>query len=321
MKPDPKLVALTARLIQSAINCDANESVFFARQLEHIKSKTYDTKYPRLLSRQVLPVSFEAGSGALSITYYQYTDVGVAALISNYADDLPRSDVYGKKFTSPIESIGDSWGINIQEMRSSDKAQARLAQRKANASRKAFETTLDNTAFEGDTNTGLTGFSNNANVPITTLTNGVGGNEEWRLKTPDEIVTDLGNAYAATHDATKDAESPTVLALPSRAYTHISVTQKSTASDITILQFILKNFPDLTAVFPWWKLKTAGASGVGRGILYTRDPDKVTMEIPQDFEQLPVQARNLEMITPTHGRTGGVLMPYPLAHRYIDKID
>jgi len=319
MKQEDK-VKKTAQLIAAAINCDAAESVFFARQLEHIKSKTYDTKFPRLLSRQVLPVSFEAGTGALSITYYQYTDVGIAALISNYADDLPRSDVYGTKFTSNIESIGDSWGINIQEMRSSDKAQARLAQRKANSSRRAFETKLDDIAFQGDTNTGLGGFSNNANVPITTLTNGAGGDEEWHLKTAAEIVSDLSSAYSATHVATNDVESPNVLALPSKAYTHIATTQNSTASDVTILQFILKNFPDLTAVFPWWKLATAGAAGVGRGVLYTRDPDKVSMEIPQDFEQLPVQARNLEFVTPTHGRTGGVIMPYPLAHRYIDKI-
>lgn len=310
-----------ARVIRQTINCDAAESMFFARELEHIKARTFDVKYPRLLSRQVIPVSMEAGPGALSITYYQYTDVGIAVLVSNYADDLPRSDAFGTKFTSPIEPVAGSWGINIQEMRSSDKAQRRVAQRKSNSARRAWETKVDTIGFEGDTNTGLGGFANNSNVPLTTLTAGVGGDEEWRLKTPDEIISDLSSAYAATHLATNDVESPDTLALPSRAYTHISTTPRSSTSDTTILEFLLSKFPDLKSVFPWWKLNTAGAGGVGRGILYTRNPDHVTLEIPQDFEQLPVQPRNLELLTPTHGRVGGVIFPYPLAHRYIDKID
>jgi hypothetical protein len=312
---------LVAQIIRQTINCDANESMFFARELEHIKARTFDVKYPRLLSRQVIPVSMEANSGASSITYYQYTDVGIAALISNYADDLPRSDAFGTKFNSPIEGIGGSWGMNIQEMRASDMAQRRVAQRKSNSARRAFETKLDTIAFAGDTNTGLTGFSNNANVPVTTLTAGAGGDEEWYLKTPDEIISDLSLAYAATHDATNDVESPDSLLLPSRAYTHISTNPRSSTSDTTILEFVLSKFPDLKFVAPWWKLGTAGAGGVGRGILYTRNPEAVSLEIPQDFEQLPVQPRNLELLTPTHGRIGGVLFHYPLSARYIDKID
>lgn len=310
-----------AQFIRQAINCDATESLFFARELEKIKAKTYDKKYPRLLSRQVLPLSFEAGPGALSITYYQYTDVGIAVIVSNYGDDLPRSDAFGKKFSSPVESVGGSWGMNIQEMRSSDKAQKRIAQRKSNSARRSWETTVDDIGFSGDSVTGLGGFANNANVPITTLTNGAGGDEEWRLKTPDEIIDDLSAAYQATHLATNDVESPDTLLLPSRAYTHISTKPRSSTSDTTILQFILKQFPDLKSVAPWWKLNTAGAGGVGRGILYTRDPDSLTFEIPQDYEQLPVQARNLELLTPTHGRCGGVIITYPLSLRYIDKID
>ena len=307
--------------IQSVLRCDANESLFFARQLESIKANTYDKKFPKLRAKEFIPVSYDADPGALSITYYQYTEVGLAIIVSNYAHDLPRADAFGKKFNSPVETVGASWGINTQEMRSSDKINARAPQRKANACRRAFETKVDNIAFSGDTATGLTGFSNNANVPVTTLTAGAGGDEEWRLKTPDEIIADVSLLYETTHDATNNVEDPDTLLLPPRAYTHIANNPRSSTSDTTILKWLLDNNPSLKAIAPWWKLKTAGAGGVGRAILYTRDPDSVTLEIPLEFTQHAAQFRNLELVTPTEGRVGGVLFYYPLSARYVDKID
>jgi hypothetical protein len=311
----------TARRINNAFNLDANESLFFARELERIKAKSYDILFPELLTKQFVPVDSSAGPGAESITYYQFTKVGIAVIISNYADDLPRSDAFGKKFTIPVEGIGGSWGISLQEIRASNMVPGRnVLQRKGNSARQAFETKVDNVGFSGDTVTGLTGFANNPNVPVTTLTNGAGGFPEWNTKTPAEILADMTAIYAATAVATKDVEKPESLLLPSEAYSHISTTPRSTTSDTTILQFFLKNYPLLKFVAPWWKLNDAGAGGVGRAILYTRNPDKVTFDIPQPYEQLPAQHRNLEMVTPTHGRVAGVTFYYPLSARYIDKI-
>lgn len=45
---------------------DAGESIFFARELEYIKAKTYDIKFPQLKARELLPVEFEANAGAES---------------------------------------------------------------------------------------------------------------------------------------------------------------------------------------------------------------------------------------------------------------
>jgi len=304
------------------LNLDSAESAFFARELEYIKSKTYDLIYPAFAIRDHVPVSHEAGTGALSITYYQYTRSGLVKLISNYADDLPRSDVYGQKFTSPVESIAGSYGYNIQEIRSSAMSKhARLPQRKANATRENFEERVDYIGCFGDAQTGLGGFLNNANVPITTLTNGAGGDEEWRLKTPDEIISDLSGAQGATRLATKGREIMDTLLVPDRTYTHLASTPRSSTSDTTIIKYLLNAIPNLKSVVGWWRLATAGASSVGRGVYYSKNPDKVTLEIPQEFEQLRVQEKNLEFVVPVHGRIGGTIFYYPLSARYIDKID
>ena len=73
-------------------NLDANEGVFYARELEHIKARTYDKKYPALTYRELIPISMEGGEGITSITYESYDRVGMAKLINAYAADLPRPD-------------------------------------------------------------------------------------------------------------------------------------------------------------------------------------------------------------------------------------
>src|SRR5690554_6770859 len=63
---------------------DANESVFFARELEYVKSRSYDKKYAELKARLLIPVSSEAEAWADAIVYESYDQVGAAKLIAGY---------------------------------------------------------------------------------------------------------------------------------------------------------------------------------------------------------------------------------------------
>ena len=64
----------------------------------------------------------------------------------------------------------------------------------------------------------------------------------------------------------------------------------------------------------------SGAGGLDRMAVYRRDPDALTLEIPQDFEMLEEQARGLEYVTPCHSRIGGVIVYYPLSIAFADGI-
>ena len=68
-------------------------SVFFARELDYIKSKSYDKIYPEFTALNNFPITHEVPEGAESMTYYSYEKTGMAVIISNYATDLPRADV------------------------------------------------------------------------------------------------------------------------------------------------------------------------------------------------------------------------------------
>jgi hypothetical protein len=300
-------------IIQS-VNLDANETVFFARELEHIKTRTYDVAYPELKALSLIPVSTEAGPGAESITYRQYDQLGVAKIISNYADDLPRADVKGKEFTAPVRSIGESYGYNIQEIRAASMTGKPLEQRRANAARRANDQLVNKIAFFGDTTSGLGGLLSNPNIPVVNVPNdGTGSSTKFKDKTPDQILRDLNNFVNGIFSLTNGVESPDTLVMPIDQFTYISSTARSANSDTTILDYFLKNNPLIKRVEWANELKGAGVAGVDVMIAYKRDPDKLTLEIPQPFEQFPVQEKGLEFVVPCHSRCGGVIVYYPLS--------
>lgn len=294
------------------VRLDADEGAFFVRQLTHIKSKTYDVEYPELRARELIPVSMEAGEGAQTIVYHQFDMLGTAKIISNYARDLPRVDVKAKEFSVPVRSLGASYGYSLQDIRSAKMSGVPLEQRKANAAKRAILQTEDSIAFSGDTDNGLGGFVSNVNITDTAAPNGASTHPDWARKTNLEMLADLIAISEAPVDATLGIEQANTLLLPLAQYNLAANTQMPNIN-MTVLKFFLENSPYIENVEVWNKLKGAGAGGTDLMMVYRKDPDKVTLEIPVDFEQLPVQEIGLEFEVPCHSRCGGVIWYYPLS--------
>lgn len=305
-----------------SVNLDANESIFFARELEAIKARSYDQKYPTLQARTLFPVSYDAGTGAESITYRQFDSVGVMKIIANYADDLPRSDVKGKEFTSPVRGLGGSYGYNVQEIRNAMKAGRPLEQRKANAVRMSNEQMLNRIAWYADgtaTWGGLYGILYNANTSKSAAVTGT-----WSGATADQIIGDVNALINNVLSNTKGVESVDTVVLPVTQYTLIASTPRSTTSDTTILEFLRRVHPGVTFGYANELASITnprtGSGTVNVMIAYRKDPDHLTMEIPQEYEQFPAQERNLEFVVPCHSRCGGVIIYYPLSVHIVDGI-
>lgn len=301
---------------------DADESIFFARELEHVKTKSYDKKYAQLKARTLFPVSMDAGAGAETITYEQYDAVGIAKVISSYADDLPRADIKGKQFTSIIKSLGASFGYSIQEIRAAQLAGKPLAQRKADAAKKAIMTREDQIAFSGDAQNNILGFLTNPNIPLVVLAaDGTGATTTFSTKTPDKVLRDLNKVTNSIVELTKEVEIPDTMLLPTDIYNYLKNTPWSANNDgKSILKLFLENNEYVKNVFSVPRMKGSGAGGLDRMAVYRRDPDALTLEIPQDFEMLEEQPKGLEYVTPCHSRIGGVIVYYPLSIAFADGI-
>ena len=91
------------------LRMDDKFNAVLEKQLEYVKSKTYDIVYPELKGRLYCPVSNEVDPGAESITYRQWDEFGMAQIIANYADDLPLIDALVEEFTQRVKGLGAAY--------------------------------------------------------------------------------------------------------------------------------------------------------------------------------------------------------------------
>lgn len=301
------------------LRADAGESVFFARQLEYVRTKTYDVEYVGLSALSLFPIDTSVPAGATRITWRQWDGVGVAKIIANYADDLPRVDVQALEMSTPIRSIGDSYGYDVQEIRSAQYAGVPLDEKRASQARKAVDEAFNRYAWFGDAVSGLPGFLSNANIPAVVLAaDGTGASKLWSTKTPDQKIRDMNAVVNSVYVTTKGIHRANELWMPLAQYTDIASTPRSSTSDTTILDFFLKSNPFITAVKPIFELTGAGAGGLDRMVAAENNIDNYQMNVVMAFMQHPPQPRNLYFEVPCEARFGGVTIERPLAFAYAD---
>jgi hypothetical protein len=175
---------------------------------------------------------------------------------------------------------------------------------------------IDEIGATGNTAHGLTGIANNANVSLISPATGT-----WSTATGEQILADMNKHVNSIVTATKEAFIPDTLLYDTTIYTLIATKRISTTGDTatTVLQAFLQSNPFITNIGSWHKLALANAAGNGpRAIAYKRDPEVLTFEIPQEFEQFPPQAKNMAFQVPCHARTAGVIVYYPVAMAYMD---
>lgn len=295
-------------------------SIFFARELDHVKAKTYEKQYPQLSALACFPITSEVHEGAETTTYYCYDITGMAAIINNYAEDLPRVDVKGESHTAHIKSIGDSYGYNVQEMRASRMAGKSLDARKGIAAKRASDYMVNKIAFAGDEKHNLMGiFSEGNDIPHYVLsTVEVDGVQytDWAHKTADQILDDINNMQKFTDKITMSVEKPDTLALPSYIYMDLA-TRRIPDTETTVLSFIKEHAPYLKNFESMAELQDTAVDvnpgGKNVAFMYTKDPEKFSLEIPLPFQQYPAQISKLETEIPCEARTAGLIIYYPLS--------
>jgi hypothetical protein len=293
---------------------DAGETVFFARQLEYVRAKTYDVERPALSAWDLFPIDTSVPAGAKTITWRQWDAVGSAKIISSYADDLPHVGIKALETTTPIRGIGNSYGYDVQEIRYAQLAQVPLDAKLAISARKANEQLVNKLAWAGDTVTGLPGFLSNANIPAFVIpADGTGSSKLFSTKTPDQIIRDLNSMANGVFTQTNGIHRPNEIWMPLAQYAYISSTPRSTLSDTTILDFFLANNPFIQRVVPVLELTGAGTGGADVIIAAENSAENYQMNIPLMFLQHAPQPKNLYFEIPCESRFGGVTVERPFA--------
>jgi hypothetical protein len=303
---------------------DANESAILQLQLEQMRSRTIDILRPQFKARTLVPVTSEIDPGADSWAYAVWDRAGMAKIVANYADDIPKVATFAKKYTHTVETLALGYDWSWLDMKKAARAGTPLKARKAQAVRDGFEQRIEEIAAIGIKDTGATGLLNNPNVPqISVAAPASGSNATWGGpdKTPYEILGDLQAAEDSILLGTKMVHQPDTLVLPLAKWRYLANTPLSTNAAANPTDTILKVFLEKSAYIrniDWWLYCDTANNGSPRAIMYKRDPMVVHLEIPQEQQELPPQAKNLTFEINSVGRIGGVAWEYPLAAAYIN---
>lgn len=283
-----------------------DEGIFLARQLDYVKTRIYEVETPSMTGLQLVPVSTEVPEWAESFTYRTFDEVGMAKFISNYADDLPRVDVMGTEETLKLKSMGDAYGYSLDEMRLANAMGTNLPERKGRVARRAIDQLINRVALTGDTLHGFSGITNHPNLGTTSIT----GSWTGSTTTGQQMLSDLLAMYDGVSVQSFDNHTPNTLAIaPTRRSVLVS-TRVNTNDSQTVWQAFTSIHPGVTMLA---STELEGAEGASTTIMYDRDVDNLSIEIPRPFEQLPAEKRNLEMVIDCIAKTSGVAIYRPLA--------
>lgn len=311
---------------------DSSDAFFMLRQLTSAMKTTYDQKYPGLIARDILPLATEIDPGAELFAWKSYDRMGQAKVVTTYADDSPNIEVFGKEYFTRILSLGASYQYSIQDIRKASMAGVPLETKKAVACRRAQEELLERiVAF------GLSGATGTPNT-ISTDTVGVFGlannpalvsgiyntSVNWTSSSVANILADFNVMQNKIFNNSKGIHKGTTLLCSTSMYSFLNTSQRSvTFTNDTIGQYLIESSPWLEEIIHWPLLDLAGkkqdtTTAGPRMILMERNAENAAIALPLDFEQLPPQPRNMAFVIPTHMRTGGVTMRYPLAFQLCD---
>lgn len=298
---------------------DAGNSIFYKRELETIRSKTYDVLYPSPKLYNKLPKGTDGDELAVDITHRTYNRVGVAKMGGgDYSTDFPRVDVFGVETTVHVKPVQDSYGYSKDEIARAAREGKPLEFMRAKAARTAIEDKLEIVAKTGDTATGLIGLFNQTGVTeyTTPVGEASGATTKFATKTADEILADLNGMIFAVQQGTNGVEEVDTIGLPMAQYNLIKTTRMSTLDGTTVLQYFKEQNPQITSIDWYSGLDTAaGAStsytGTAMMIAWKNDADKLVFDLPLAFTQEDEQIDGMAHTIPCRAKTAGVTVFYP----------
>jgi hypothetical protein len=313
---NPKFLAL-ATLLAGTFNLklDAGSTAVLARQLEYIDTAAYEVKIPELKARKFIPLDTSVPAGAETMTYRMWDFYGMAKIVANYATDIPLVDATGSEFTQRIKTLADGYQFTVQDIAAAAMSGTALDTIRATVARKVMEAGVDHVAAFGVPEANMPGLLNHPNVPIITPTTGT-----WTTATTTQILADLRKLVSQIGTNTAETQYPDTLLLPPSRFELLAGLAVGDSLDRTLLQVFLSTNPHIKNIDSWNKLETAGVSGGPRAIAYLRSKEVLDLVIPQEFTQMPPQAKGLAFEVPCMMRIGGVRVRYPLAMGYMDGI-
>ena len=303
---------------------------FLQSQLSTIQPGVYDIRYPDIQYRRLVPVVTSGSEWAGTIVHFSSDGTGKAAFTGPDPTGVPLVDESMQKHVVNIENAGIGYRYGLQELRQAQLLGMDVDARRASLAFRVAEELLDTTVLDGVTawgwdsliNSALTGI-NKADAPHT----GTGATNVlkrlWSGKDGGNITDDVNEAIDSVWNTTKTVEMPNTLAIPPTAMRSL-IAKRIPNTSMTALEYLMKNnlYTAITKqplqIEVIRGLENAGASNVGRMMVYPRDENALRFHLPMPYTTLPpFQDHPASWLIHGMLRTGGleILLPAAIAYR------
>lgn len=290
---------------------DAAQNIFIERELKAVIPELFEFTYAKINGRSLFPIDRSAGPNAKTIAWQQLTKVGVAKIITDYADDIPIVNAFREEKSQNVRTLGDATQWSVDEIRAAAATGVPLDRAGVDAANEAIMRLENSIIFFGDATHGLIGlFSAGIGIPSGAVPNGGWGTTATGL----EMVEDMNAIVHAIPTATGDIEAATALLLPTSAY-NIAASTPVDAGGLqsTALKYFLDNNQYVSRVERVRELETAGPGGVRAMVAYDPNPSKIRLAIPMDISSEPPQNKDLAVKVIYREKLGGLIPIKPLS--------
>jgi hypothetical protein len=300
---------------------------FLIAQTTYIEPQVYRLKYPELNYAELIPVDSSANEWAKSITFFSIDFIGAAQWFNAAASDIPLADIARAKMEAGIEMAAVGYRYNLEELgQAMMLPNTNLTVERAAAARRAYEEFVHNASMYGDSRKNWLGLTTTTLVSVLTATNTWAFRVAQSPSQAPQILQDVNGLLTNIWQSSLTVEMADTLLLPLSALTLLA-SQQLPNTTMTLLQFIQANnlytleTGRALTIRAVRGLDSAGASGNGRCIAYSKDPECIKLHIPMPHRFYPVWQRGPFVFdVPGIFRMAGLEIRRPGSMRFLDGV-
>lgn len=292
------------KVAMQGMGIDANKldahGIWTVNQLTQLLNRQYEQAYPQTGVLELFPVTTELSPVTKNFEWLEFDGVTYAKIIADYTDDLPTVEAMASEKTGKVFRLGNAWFISIDEIKAGQALGSSLSDRKASLAREGHETLVNDLVFKGSAPHNIVSVFDQPNINRL---------PSARWTTPEIAFSELQDLIETIEDVTLGRHHVTNIVIPPSK--RRLLTQKMPDVTESYLAWFKENYPNvtITAIAELEDIDGAGTKGV---LAYEKDPMNMSIEIPERFNMLPMQPKDLHFKVPCTSKCTGLIVYRPL---------
>lgn len=292
------------KVAMQGMGIDANKldahGIWTVKQLTQLLNRQYEQAYPQTGALELFPVTTKLSPVTKNFEWLEFDGVTSAKIIADYTDDLPTVEAMASEKTGKVFRLGNAWFISIDEIKAGQALGSSLSDRKASLAREGHETLVNDLVFKGSAPHNIVSVFDQPN--INRLTSASWTTPEIAFSELQDLIETIENVTLGRHHVTNIVIPPSKRRL---------LTQKMPDVTESYLAWFKENYPNvtITAIAELEDIDGAGTKGV---LAYEKDPMNMSIEIPERFNMLPMQPKDLHFKVPCTSKCTGLIVYRPL---------